>query len=273
MKAFRIVPAVLILSLLSGTAHLMEIGRAQAQNEPADGNAAASPPKPAASDKVAEAKAVAPTGTPAEATALPAPDKASEAKAPAPGDKPSDAKAAAPTEQHPGLVATIKDASGPTPGKEAQASQGTPVSGGSLPKSLDTCTFAEGADLLKQKEEALKERESKLAEREAMLVVTEVRVAHEIKRLAALREQLQKYADRAEAAPKEDAQRMAALYGAMKAAKAAERMDMMSPEMVVEVLDLIDETRATGILAAMDPAKAKEVTRLILDRNKPTPTR
>jgi len=271
MKAFRIVPAVLILSLLSGTAHLVEIGRAQAQNEPADGAAAPSAPKSAAPDKVAEAKAGAPSGKPAETSAAPAPDKASESKAPA--EKPADAKAAAPTEQQPGLVATIKDASGPTPGKEAPATQGTPVSGGSLPKALDTCTFAEGADLLKQKEEALKERESKLAEREAMLVVTEVRVEHEIKRLAALREQLQKYADRAEAAPKEDAQRMAALYGAMKAAKAAERMDMMSPEMVVEVLDLIDETRATGILAAMDPAKAKEVTRLILDRNKPTPTR
>jgi len=236
----RIIPAALLLTMLSGASHLAEVGTAQAQNEHAD-------PKAGASD----------------ASASQAEAKPSEAK-------PAEAKAPAPTEQHPGLVATIKDASGATPQKDAPAAApANPVAAGNLPKSLDTCTFAEGADLLKQKEDALKERERKIAEREALLVVTEVRVNHEIKRMAALKEQLARYVDKAETAPREDAKRLAALYGSMKAAKAAERMDLMQPDMIVEILDLIDETRATGILAALEPNKAKEVTALILERHKP----
>lgn len=227
----RIIPAALLLTLLSGATHIAEVSTAQAQNETGNDQVGSTAGKPTASG--------APT----------------------------------PTDQQPGLVATVKDASGTPPASEAPTAASNPVAAGNLPRALDTCTFTEGADLLKQKDEALKERERKVAESEALLVVTRTLADHEMKRLSALKEQLEKIVGKAEAAPREDARRLAALYGAMKAAKAAERMDLMPADMVVEILDLIDETRATGILAALEPNKAKEVTALILDRHKPPAAR
>lgn len=193
-----------------------------------------------------------------------APEKADPLAA-IPTERSTDEKASQPKAVMPGLLGTISDAEGAPPPKALPAD--------SKPGTLGACTFAEGLDLLKRKEAMLEERERKLAEREALLAVNEVRVGHEISRLARLKEQLERLVGTAKAAPLEDAKRMASIYAAMKPQKAGPILDTMHPELAAEILDLMVESRATGILAAMEPTKARDVTRYVLERRKPTPYR
>ena len=109
-------------------------------------------------------------------------------------------------------------------------------------------------------------RQNRLREAEAVLAATEARVGTQIQRLNGVKREVEALMTQRSNLAQEDLKRMVAIYEAMKPRDAARILTDMETDIVVDVLDRIAERRAAPILAEMADAKAREVTRLILQR-------
>lgn len=109
-------------------------------------------------------------------------------------------------------------------------------------------------------------RQNRLREAEAVLAATEARVGTQIQRLNGVKREVEALMTQRSSLQQEDLKRMVAIYEAMKPRDAARILTDMETDIVVDVLDRITERRAAPILAEMADAKAREVTRLILQR-------
>ncbi|BAI76434.1 flagellar motor switch protein (plasmid) [Azospirillum sp. B510] len=109
-------------------------------------------------------------------------------------------------------------------------------------------------------------RQNRLRETEAVLAATEARVGTQIQRLNGVKREVEALMTQRSNLAQEDLKRMVAIYEAMKPRDAARILTDMETDIVVDVLDRISERRAAPILAEMADAKAREVTRLILQR-------
>lgn len=109
-------------------------------------------------------------------------------------------------------------------------------------------------------------RQNRLREAEAVLAATEARVGTQIQRLNGVKREVEALMTQRSTLQQEDLKRMVAIYEAMKPRDAARILTDMETDIVVDVLDRIAERRAAPILAEMADAKAREVTRLILQR-------
>ncbi|MBK1840846.1 flagellar motor switch protein [Azospirillum sp. YIM B02556] len=109
-------------------------------------------------------------------------------------------------------------------------------------------------------------RQNRLREAEAVLTATEARVGTQIQRLNGVKREVEALMSQRSTLAQEDLKRMVAIYEAMKPRDAARILTDMETDIVVDVLDRIAERRAAPILAEMADAKAREVTRLILQR-------
>ncbi|CAO3440310.1 MotE family protein [Azospirillum endophyticum] len=109
-------------------------------------------------------------------------------------------------------------------------------------------------------------RQNRLRETEAVLAATEARVGTQIQRLNGVKREVEALMTQRSNLAQEDLKRMVAIYEAMKPRDAARILTDMETDIVVDVLDRVTERRAAPILAEMADAKAREVTRLILQR-------
>ncbi|MBP2232409.1 MotE family protein [Azospirillum agricola] len=109
-------------------------------------------------------------------------------------------------------------------------------------------------------------RQHRLREAEAVLAATETRVGTQIQRLAEVKREVETLMAQRSNLQQEDLRRMVAIYEAMKPRDAARILNDLETDIVVDVLDRIAERRTAPILAEMADAKAREVTRLILQR-------
>ncbi|MCG5240984.1 MotE family protein [Azospirillum doebereinerae] len=109
-------------------------------------------------------------------------------------------------------------------------------------------------------------RQHRLREAEAVLSATEARVGTQIDRLNTVKREVETLMAQRSTLQQEDLRRMVAIYEAMKPRDAARILSDLETDIVVDVLDRIAERRTAPILAEMADAKAREVTRLILQR-------
>ncbi|WP_029008764.1 MotE family protein [Azospirillum halopraeferens] len=129
-----------------------------------------------------------------------------------------------------------------------------------------SCTDPALRDAIREQLADTAARTGRLRETEAVLTATEARVTAQIRRLNAVRGEVEALMERRSALQEEDLRRTVAIYEAMKPRDAARILDSLDTAEVVDVLDRLAERRAAPILAAMSDGKAREVTRAILQR-------
>lgn len=156
------------------------------------------------------------------------------------------------------------DAAPPGPGDLPPAPDGTPAVAG-LPPPARCEDPALLRSVAEQKDE-LAARSARLADAEAVLAATEVRVGTQVERLSALKREIEGLMAQRSALRQEDLKRMVGIYEAMKPKDAARIFDDLDTAIVIDILDRMPERRSAPIIADLADAKAREVTRLILQR-------
>lgn len=119
--------------------------------------------------------------------------------------------------------------------------------------------------ITEQKEETAA-HQSRIREAEAVLSATEARVGTQIQRLAAMKTEVQALMAQRSSLEEQDLTRLVSIYEAMKPRDAARILNDLDSDIVIDVLDRLAERRTAPILANMSDDKAREVTRLILQR-------
>jgi flagellar motility protein MotE (MotC chaperone) len=112
----------------------------------------------------------------------------------------------------------------------------------------------------------LEGRARRLADAEAVLAATEVRVNAQVEKLAAVKRGVEGLMQQRSTLAQEDLKRMVAIYEAMKPKDAARIFGDLETDIVIDVLDRMPERRSAPIIAEMPDAKAREVTRVIMQR-------
>lgn len=109
-------------------------------------------------------------------------------------------------------------------------------------------------------------RTRRLAEAEAVLAATEARVGTQIQRLMALKREIEGLVRERAAMQQDDVKRMVTIYEAMKPKDAARILDELDTGLAIDVLDRMPERRSAPIIAELADTKAREVTRVIMQR-------
>lgn len=155
-----------------------------------------------------------------------------------------------------------------TPPKAETAQPGTTVAPAPPVVTLapPTCTDPLLREAINEQKTDTAARQHRIRETEAVLTATEARVGTQIKRLNAVKHDVEALMTQRSNLQQEDLRRMVAIYEAMKPRDAARILNDLETDIVVDVLDRIPERRAAPILAEMADIKAREVTRVILQR-------
>ncbi len=216
-----------------------------------------------------------PTAPAPDAKAAPAADAAKTAEA-KPADKP--AEVAPPALPVPGATPTTaplptageaKPAAAPAaPAADAAAD----TSGGDAAPDEEDLTQSE-INVLKHLSERRKELDKKsreIEQRQTLLNLTEQRVDKKVAELKDMQESIRKVLGEADAQHKAQVASMVKIYETMKAKDAARIFQDMDMPTRVEVVSRMKEAKAAPVLAAMDAAKAKDLsTQLMTRKNLP----
>ncbi|PWC35150.1 flagellar motor switch protein [Azospirillum sp. TSO22-1] len=139
------------------------------------------------------------------------------------------------------------------------------VAPGTAPPTLACGDSALRSALAEQKADVAA-RTRHLGEAEAVLGATETRIATQLQRLAEIKREIEGLMKQRSTLQQEDIRRMVAVYEAMKPRDAARILSDLDTDVVIDVLDHMAERRSAPILAELADAKAREVTRTILQR-------
>ncbi len=101
---------------------------------------------------------------------------------------------------------------------------------------------------------------------EAALGAIETRVATQIDRLNAAKREVESLMKQRSSLQQEDIRRMVAIYETMKPRDAARIFSDLETDIVIDVLDRMAERRSAPIIAELEDGKAREVTRIIMQR-------
>jgi flagellar motility protein MotE (MotC chaperone) len=119
---------------------------------------------------------------------------------------------------------------------------------------------------LSQRRIELDKRAADLNERDVLMQATEKRIDEKIAKLQALEKSIQGSVKQEDAQDNARVQSLAHMYEQMKPQDAARILDQLDVPVVITLLSMMRELKASPILAAMDPAKAKEVTLALTDK-------
>lgn len=149
----------------------------------------------------------------------------------------------------------------------------TPPSPQAIPARCDPAL----ATLLGAERQSLAERQTELDLRAQMLAAAEKKAGEQLARLEQARQDVSALLDRRAAMAKADLQRLVSIYENMKPKDAARLLNETDPEILVDLLDLMQERRSAPILAEMDAAKVNQLTRTlalrrVLPGDRPTKT-
>jgi flagellar motility protein MotE (MotC chaperone) len=191
---------------------------------------------------IAAASAQTPAATPQTASAAPASPAA-----------PKDAAPAAPAAPQP------NDAAAPATPAASKAPD---------PLQLSSQEIDE-LQQLSQRRLELDKRAADLNERDVLMQATEKRIDEKIAKLQTLEKSIQGSVKQEDAQDNARVQSLAHMYEQMKPQDAARILDQLDVPVVITLLSMMRELKASPILAAMDPAKAKEVTLALTDKAEP----
>lgn len=120
--------------------------------------------------------------------------------------------------------------------------------------------LADVAAELARRAAELDRRERDLVLREAAALAVETRLSEQLGRLESLKKELETLA--AEVRGRDDAElaQLVKTYEAMKARNAAQVFDQLALDVLLPIVRRMREAKLAAVLAAMEPAKAKQVT-------------
>ncbi|MBY6093023.1 MotE family protein [Maritimibacter alkaliphilus] len=121
---------------------------------------------------------------------------------------------------------------------------------------------------IREERELLEAQKDQLAQRASELDLAGEALAQERTQLGDLKTEVVAMLDRAQAAHTSDVDRLVALYSNMKPKEAALIMDELDIEVSVMVLGTMNERDAAPILAALNPTRARAISRIIMERSK-----
>ncbi len=119
---------------------------------------------------------------------------------------------------------------------------------------------------LSQRRIELDKRSADLNERAVLMQAAEKRIDEKIAKLQDLQKSIQGSVKQEDAQDNARVQSLAHMYEQMKPQDAARILDQLDVPVVLTMLSMMRELKASPILAAMDPAKAKEVTLALTDK-------
>lgn len=163
----------------------------------------------------------------------------------------------------PELAALVPEpAAGPAPGALAAAAADGSAGRRALPEIPDVPTELDdiARELQRRRTEVL-ELQAALALREAAVRAAEADLAAQVDRLEAFKRELEALVGEAEAEAEERLQQLVRMYESMRAKSAAAIFDRLELPVILAVAKRMREARMAAILAAMDPARARVVTR------------
>lgn len=119
---------------------------------------------------------------------------------------------------------------------------------------------------LSARREALAKREKDLRHRTALLKAAETRMDVKLVELKALQKTVTELVARKDAAEAKKVDRMVKVYQAMKPDQAANILGTLQMPVLLDVAGRMKEKKLAGILAAMPPKKAREITLELMRR-------
>jgi flagellar motility protein MotE (MotC chaperone) len=265
MNPVRILPAlVLSLVVMLGMrgmelwTGLSAIGHAHASD--ATQTAAAAPSAPSAQPAVASADAP-PAASPVANVSAPQPLAAPPSDAPMDMHLPSlgNSDAADPPPLAPMAGTTAA----------TQATQTLPPPRPKIPGEQDFMSASEIEVLssLTKRREELDKREAELDMRDKLLQATEQRLDQKLTEIKALDTQIQAAVRTLDDKQSKQIASLVKVYETMKPKDAAQIMQDLDKNILLEVAARIKESKMAPILAAMDPAKARDITVMLAKRN------
>ncbi|QCN99225.1 flagellar motor switch protein (plasmid) [Azospirillum argentinense] len=105
-----------------------------------------------------------------------------------------------------------------------------------------------------------------LGEAEAVLTAAETRATAQIQKLSAIKRDVEALMQQRSNLQQEDLKRMVTIYETMKPRDAARIFNDLETDIIIDVLDRMAERRSAPIIAELEDGKAREVTRLVLQR-------
>jgi flagellar motility protein MotE (MotC chaperone) len=120
--------------------------------------------------------------------------------------------------------------------------------------------LADVAAELARRAAELEGRERELALREAAAAAVETRLGEQLARLEGLKKELEGLARRIAGQDEAEIAQLVKTYEAMKARSAAQVFDQLALDLLLPIVRRMREAKLAAILAAMEPARAKQVT-------------
>ena len=140
----------------------------------------------------------------------------------------------------------------------------TPPADAALPTA--SCTDPALRAAIAEQKTDVAARTRHLTEAEAVLTATESRATAQIQRLGEIKREVEALMQQRSNLQQEDLRRMVTIYETMKPRDAARIFNDLETDIIIDVLDRMPERRSAPIIAELEDTKAREVTRLILQR-------
>ncbi|SNS39162.1 MULTISPECIES: MotE family protein [unclassified Azospirillum] len=121
---------------------------------------------------------------------------------------------------------------------------------------------------LQERREQLDQRGRELDQREAMLVAAESRFDQKIAELQKLKQEIQGLLTTVNAEQQTQLDSLVKIYETMKPVDAAKIFNSLENKVLLNVISRMKEAKAAPVLAAMDSARAQEVTILLAERKR-----
>lgn len=132
----------------------------------------------------------------------------------------------------------------------------------------DTPEYVELLNDLKDRREKLNAREKTLDTREAMMKAAEKQIDDKIQELTALKRQIEQLLGQQDVEEKNRIMSLVKIYEGMKPKDAATIFNQMNMNVLLKVVSKMSERKLAPIVAAMDTAKANELTLQLTEMRK-----
>jgi flagellar motility protein MotE (MotC chaperone) len=124
---------------------------------------------------------------------------------------------------------------------------------------------------LRKRRDALDARQHQLDEREAVVQAMQQTLQARLDKLSAVQAAIDKHATDDQKADNQNWSRLVTVYEDMKPRDAAAIFDVLDMHVLLEVLGRMNERKAAGVLAAMQPERARMATQMLAQRRVQSP--
>ncbi len=180
----------------------------------------------------------------------------------------------APAAQAQGPTVAAKPRPDPAPPPAPAAAEGNGAEGSRAIDPLAmSATEIELLQKLSERRAELDRRAAELSQREVLLQAAEKRIDEKIAKLAALEKEIAVVADKQSAEEDARVKSLVKIYETMKPAEAARILEQLDLAVLLGVIEHMKEAKVSGILASMDPTKARALTDALAMRRDGRPRR